>query len=97
MAKLCSEQIVVHLPELRVGKVVPRTGIAIQHRGSLGKLLAVSAALALVRVVRVAPRVRVKLEELSKIILGKVPGTGSSPTEVSPFSLTNASAPGATR
>jgi hypothetical protein len=67
-----TEEVVVHLSELRVGEVVPRTGVTVQQRGCLDKLPAVATPLALVRIVRIAERLGRELEQLAKVVLGKV-------------------------
>lgn len=64
----------MHLAQLLIWEVIPSTGITVQQGRSLDVLLAVfRTSLALVRVVGVAYRCRVELEELPQVVLGEVP------------------------
>lgn len=65
----------MHLPQFLIWEMIPRTRITVQQCRSFDELLAAFASLALVRVMRVTKCVRIKLEQLAKIVLREVSGS----------------------
>lgn len=78
----------MHLPQLRIGEVIPpasssacamaqrvrslRRRISIQQRGRFDKLSPVPTPLALVCIVGITQRFRIELEQLSQVVLCEV-------------------------
>ncbi|KAF3912406.1 hypothetical protein AA313_de0210075 [Arthrobotrys entomopaga] len=70
---LLSQQQILNLPHPVSCKMVPGTGVSVQHRRSFNVLLPIRfTPLALERIVRITPRITIILEQLSQIFRSKM-------------------------
>ena len=72
--QLRPQQVIVHLSQLLIREMVPRACVTIEQRRRLDELPTAFTPLALVRIVRVAQRLAIELEQLPKIVLREMSG-----------------------